>query len=403
MGPFMGDEVVHGGRSKPSTLLDAYPVGTMPPVLTSKPHANMDLFSDAQSLSITPQPDRPELSRAQKVFNNLIAKIGKQRLLLAEWEAASLRYRSRRAGEWEPLQEALLQRRREWILGLERAQGFKQLGKADRRLLVDLLCEEASELAAATGDAEMKALYGRYSGEDFDAETAEMQEASRAMIEEALGVDLGDDLDYLDQQAMMERLRERLAEKEQRKKARPRSAKQQAREERARQEEQRVGQSLREVYRKLASALHPDREPDAEQRLRKTELMQRVNLAYEKKDLLALLELQLDIEQLGQGSLQTLSEERLKHFNQILKEQSQELEAEAAAHSRAVKLDLGVQMWGELTPAEVFVLLDQQLAEARALLREMETELAWMEELPALRAWLKRLRREQRFDAENID
>ncbi len=46
------------------------------------------------------------------------------------------------------------------------------------------------------------------------------------------------------------------------------------------------------------AVLHPDREPDEAERVRKTELMQRVNEAYSKKDLLQLVALQLEIEQI---------------------------------------------------------------------------------------------------------
>ncbi len=51
-------------------------------------------------------------------------------------------------------------------------------------------------------------------------------------------------------------------------------------------------QALRDLYRQLARDLHPDREPDALLRERKTELMSRVNAANDRKDLLAMLELQ---------------------------------------------------------------------------------------------------------------
>jgi len=56
--------------------------------------------------------------------------------------------------------------------------------------------------------------------------------------------------------------------------------------------------AVREVFRKLASELHPDRETDPAEHARKTELMQRVNQTYKAGDLLALLELQLSIEQI---------------------------------------------------------------------------------------------------------
>lgn len=44
--------------------------------------------------------------------------------------------------------------------------------------------------------------------------------------------------------------------------------------------------SIRELYRKLASALHLDRESDLQERKWKTALMQRANHAYSKNNLL---------------------------------------------------------------------------------------------------------------------
>ena len=87
------------------------------------------------------------------------------------------------------------------------------------------------------------------------------------------------------------------------------------------EEEALASKSVQEVYRKLVAALHPDREPDPDEQKRKTELMQRVNIAYGKKDLLLLLALQLEIEQIDPAHLNHIADSRLKYFNKILKEQ----------------------------------------------------------------------------------
>ncbi len=50
---------------------------------------------------------------------------------------------------------------------------------------------------------------------------------------------------------------------------------------------------LRNMYRKLASALHPDRARDEAERVHKTALMGQVNAAHDAKDLLTLMRLQL--------------------------------------------------------------------------------------------------------------
>lgn len=50
------------------------------------------------------------------------------------------------------------------------------------------------------------------------------------------------------------------------------------------QAEKMVNQSLKTVYLKIASIIHPDREPDEAKKEEKTELLQRANEAYEQED-----------------------------------------------------------------------------------------------------------------------
>jgi hypothetical protein len=89
-------------------------------------------------------------------------------------------------------------------------------------------------------------------------------------------------------------------------------------------------QSLRDLMRKLVSALHPDREPDDSERMRKTELMKRVNDAFERSDLLALLSLQLEIEQIAVADIAKLSDARIQQYNLVLEDQLQTLRTQQA-------------------------------------------------------------------------
>jgi hypothetical protein len=77
-------------------------------------------------------------------------------------------------------------------------------------------------------------------------------------------------------------------------------------------------QSVRDIYRKLASVLHPDRETDPTERERKTALIQRANQAYGRNDLLELLTLQIETEQIDAGALADIPEARLRHYNDVL-------------------------------------------------------------------------------------
>jgi sulfite reductase alpha subunit-like flavoprotein len=91
-----------------------------------------------------------------------------------------------------------------------------------------------------------------------------------------------------------------------------------------------VSQSVREVYRKLASSLHPDREVDPAERERKTRLMQSANQAYEQGDLLHLLSMQISLLQGDAKTLAQADDARLKVYCAALREQQGVLEQEIA-------------------------------------------------------------------------
>jgi hypothetical protein len=98
---------------------------------------------------------------------------------------------------------------------------------------------------------------------------------------------------------------------------------------------QQASQSLREIS---------DREADAALRATKTAQMQRVNQAYEHQDLLTLLSLQLEIEQIDARHVAQASEARLKHYNQLLAGQKDEL------HNEIQRVEMGFRMEFNLEP-----------------------------------------------------
>jgi hypothetical protein len=150
-----------------------------------------------------------------------------------------------------------------------------------------------------------------------------------------------------------------------------------------------VSQSLRDVFRKLVSALHPDREPDPTQRARKNQLMQRVNQAYEANDLLTLLGLQLEIEQIDAAHLSSTTAERLAHYNQILSEQLARLEAELESSIQPYRDLLG--KWSEqaLTVAELDRKLTMDIAQLREAVRQLAQDLVVFRDPARLRARLR--------------
>ncbi|MEW5710053.1 MAG: hypothetical protein AB1830_14310 [Pseudomonadota bacterium] len=118
-----------------------------------------------------------------------------------------------------------------------------------------------------------------------------------------------------------------------------------------------ASQSVREVFRRLAAALYPDREPQAAERKRKTALMQRVSQAYERNDLLELLTVQIEIEQIDSNHLAQASGERLGHCCSVLREQQRALQDELATIQEPFHAALGVGRG--FRPTMLDTLLDQ--------------------------------------------
>jgi hypothetical protein len=150
-----------------------------------------------------------------------------------------------------------------------------------------------------------------------------------------------------------------------------------------------VSQSLRDVFRKLVSALHPDREPDPTERVRKDQLMQRVNQAYDANDLLTLLGLQLEIEQIDAAHLSSTSAERLAHYNQILREQLTRLEAELQSVIEPYRDLMGGWPGRALTVADVDRKLTIDITQLHEAVRRLTQDLAVFRDPAQLRARLR--------------
>lgn len=227
------------------------------------------------------------------------------------------------------------------------------------------------------------------------------------MLNDVLGLDLDESAssaeDVLEnaRKLMQERIEEeaRLADEWQNERAARRSRASQAKMDaaQARRDEaaREISQSLREVYRKLASALHPDREPDAEARQRKTLMMQRVNQAYSDNDLLTLLGLQLEIEQIDAAQLASIPPQRLAHYNQILREQLADLESEMERCIEPFRFASGHRR--NLTPEILDRRLSADIAAVRTDVRELQKDVVAIRDPDKLRDMLKQYRLEEDF------
>lgn len=352
----------------------------------------------------------PELTPQQKRFNTLIRQIEQVRQTLKAWDDGIAEYRQAHVRLLLPLETELLAERRRWVIALDVLLDQARWTKAERETLVELLCDASAELLQARGDdQEIKALFDKHAEVDFDTEQRKIARTMKDMAQAMTGMDLGDDegihtdADLFErvQQAQRERAAADEAEREAKAASRRKTAAQQRREAQAQQ----VTQSVREIFRKLASALHPDRETDAAQRTIKTELMQQVNQAYSANDLLALLELQLKIEQIDASHIASASAQRLKHYNQVLAEQLSQLRWQVDRVAMQFQMDFGFEPMWTMNPRRLGQLLEKSSRQLRAELNQQQRDMRMLGDVPATRRWLKRQRQlllesESEFDIE---
>ena len=283
------------------------------------------------------RPTVAHLSPAQKKFNLLLEQIAAARATVLMWTTETERLRERHMLEViahaKPMQALQLALALQVEAILFSPPPRVKMAVRRRRALTEYILHLARTLLHAEPDnQEFQALHDRHSEDDFASIRAEEHaidmEIAEDMLSNLYGEDVVDKSGAADFEELIQRTHERMEQQQQSAPVRKRSKREQASDARRKAETDALSQSLREIYRKLASSLHPDREPDLVLRGKKTELMQRINIAYQNKDLLALLTLQMEVEQISSASLGEVPEARLAQYNQILREQLDTLKAQ---------------------------------------------------------------------------
>jgi hypothetical protein len=365
------------------------------------------LDESSRGLRIVGASGAPRMGKKQQRFHKLVKDVAKLKEAVRAWSHA-LPEIHRGIAELSRLQVEHHAAVSEIVRIFDRTLAEGSLTKRERAYLRTVVCETALEVLeaeTATGGvatADVKEIYNRHSRGDFDTEAKIDSEAQarlmRMMLEAELGLDFGradirsvEELQTAAAVQMEERRREeerRAQEASERRANRKKSAREVAAETRRDTQRAQVGKALQEVYRKLAMALHPDREPDPEERARKTLLMQQINVAYEQKDLLQLLELQLRFEQLDEAQISTLAEDRLEHYNRLLAEQVGQLKEELLEIEAPWRMRLRMPPTGKLPPTRIQGHLRDDLRSVAEAIERARNDVRRFAEPRALKAWL---------------
>lgn len=338
-------------------------------------------------VALAAAPTQP-LSAARKRFNSLVRRLEKCRAELRAWETATPRWRERYHEQAVPLFERRETLEVALVQLLDQAHAAHKLSKIDRSFLSEFICELTGPLVEQ-GHDELKPLYDRHSDIGFDQELAESDAIAKQVIGASFGLD-PDEIAAVDSPGeLFERVRQR-AEAEQAH-ARQRSERAKAKKAPKKAQAEAV-QPLRELYRKLATALHPDRATDPAERERKTALMQRLNQAYKAGNLLALIELQLEIGQLQPEHLQQMSEERIRQYNRDLDRQLKDVEMELLQVGESFRVEYGLEQGGRIKPEKLDALLAQIKCELAEEIQIMAEDLQTLQQPTRFKRWLKQQR-----------
>jgi len=364
--------------------------------------ASTDASDTASALRVQPTGS-VRLPAAARAFNLQLARIDKLKSQLQELEALAQAHRLATHQRVGPLQARHAKAMRAMAVFLSARLGGKVLTALQRETARQILCSLAHTLAQA-GDADMAMLHDRHSPRTLAELQDERAEELKAQLEQALGEPL-DDLHEgasADEvlQAGMERLRQTVADEQERRReaANKRKAKRKAGavQQQAQAQMEDAEASMRKLFRQLASTLHPDREPDAQARLAKTALMSEANAAYERKDLVALLQIQQRVALADPLVAARMSEEKLAALTRLLKQQVAALERERAGRNDQLAAEFGIAPGFGVTPRVLGMVLQEQVDELEEALSLMDHDLRRVQDDAGLKRWLTEQRNESR-------
>ncbi|WP_295970385.1 J domain-containing protein [uncultured Xanthomonas sp.] len=331
---------------------------------------------------------------ARKRFDSLVKRLERARAQLHAWQDALPRWEQRFHEQVDPLLQERDAAQVQLLRELDAAHATFKLSKRDRADLSELICELAALLIRDGDNDGLKDIYDRHSPLGFDQDLAESEALLTSVIGEEFGLTEEEMAHIHSPEALYAQIQERLHAQQAHAagRAQQRDKRRRAGAGKAAQVAADPQQTRRALYRNLVAALHPDREPDPQQRERKTALMQRLNQAYQNDDLLAMLELQLEIGQLDQAGIAAMAEERIRDYNDLFAAQLRQVEQTLAGLVDDFMGRYGLQDERAPQPQRLDALLAQIKRQVQEEIRSCADDRAAARQADTLKQWLKRER-----------
>ena len=375
--------------------------------MTPLPEIPPDAATPLSALMVQPSEQAP-LTPAQQRFNDLLARIEQLSGLIQRLQAWSDRHRYAHIQALRESVQLAQTHRKSLLLFVHERLQTADLTDRQQRMARGMVRGLIDHLASLS-DPQVQALADVYVSDEDAQEAAEEQAEAAQRLRERIEQALGQPIEKPDQyqtpeemmQAGMRQWQRQQEADEQRKAAKraARKAQKQAQKKSAAADkgelppamlrEADAKSAIRTVFRQLASALHPDREPDEQERLRKTALMSEVNAAYEKNDLSTLLRLQLQVTQVKPGGAARMADAQLMAMASLLKEQVAALEDDLDQLQSRLSRELCVTVRAEADEASMSQALQRIQADQRHSADSLQDDLRRIQNDAEFKRWLK--------------
>jgi hypothetical protein len=354
------------------------------------------------ALQTCPQQSSQSSAPGQRRFNTLLRQIEQAQQRLAAWQTRQGAVEHLHTMMVHPLQNQVFALQRKWVFGMDRIAHWADWTDAESDTLRQQLCQACMELLLRDAqDADIQRLFARYSDTDFASERARMVRMVTPLPQQSgttghalfqgsnaaagAGTGSGKDVDTeLDGGVAGQR---RLSKKQ--------LAARLLAQVRREQETLQLTHAARDLYRKLVSELHPDREPDPALRSVKTDLMQKANHAYAHNDVFALLGLQAQADENGVRPTGGLMPERIRYFNKLLTGQLASLKSQIEAMEGSVLGKLGLPLQTRCNPNQCEALVKLAVRHWRKRREQLLSNMQRIGSQGEAKGWLRDTRQAQ--------
>ena len=355
-----------------------------------------ELFLQKQEGLVITTAGKKELTKNQQAFNKLTKRIEK---LHKDIEKKELQFDTALkiyGNEIYPIVNQLGAHRRNLVTVLWDVYQSNKLSKTDQRHLKNILKDhvvQLCQLPEGRVDAALNEMFTKLNGETFERmEQREKECLKEEMLQAVKMMDLDinlDGIDTNDMRAMQEKVNEmeqKMAEKQEQEEQRyaqfkrkkpekKKTAKQLESEQMQKAADEMKQKNISTIYKQLAKLFHPDLEQDEGRKIEKEALMKELTTAYEAKNLHTLLMLELKWIHNENDHLETLGEEKLLIYLQILREQARDLEFEINSISHQPRYAVLMEVCGLKVQRYPLETVYQHLSELR------QTESAFKKDL----------------------